>query len=149
MYVCSCLEWYYTYMNGGQLDKQNSADRVRAMCHTTIERAKYEGRDVVTISAGDVVRELSMQYRVPTVCSVLASKKFQKENGVTLESQEGPKSGISTKSRYTYRIHQDVITPVGRSSSLMALRGAGKEVYLALGGGETHLKAERAEFERA
>jgi hypothetical protein len=127
-------------------DSEKTADSVRSAGHRYVERAKYDGREIVTISAGDVVRELSMQYRVPTVCSALRSNKFLKENGVTLENIEGPPSGMGTTAKYTYRINKDSEIAQAPQSSLWALRGAGKKVYEALGGGEAHLKSERKAF---
>ena|ERR1019366_6428453 len=129
-------------------DSEGTADDVRSVGHRYVERARYDGRDVVTISAGDVVRELSLQYRVPSVCSALTSKKFLKENGVTLEKKEGPPSGMGTTAKYTYRLNQVVQAEQGRYSLLWGLRGAGKEMYKSLGGGEAHLNKERAEFDR-
>jgi hypothetical protein len=135
-------------MNEGRGETEKTADGVRSVGHRYVERAKHDGRDVVTISAGEVVRELSMQYRVPTVCSALRSNKFLKENGITLVKMEGPPSGMGTTAKYTYRINKDSDVAQIRQSALWALRGAAKKTYEDLGGGEAHLKKEREEFNR-
>jgi hypothetical protein len=135
-------------MSKNQPESEKTADSVRVVGHRYVERAKYDGREIVTISAGDVVRELSMQYRVPTVCSALRSNKFLKENGVTLEKLEGPPSGMGTTAKYTYRITKISEADQKPQSLLWSLRGAGKKTYAELGGGEAQLKKEREEFNR-
>jgi hypothetical protein len=125
---------------------EQPAEEIRAAGHRYVQRARGEGQDTVTILAGDIVRELRLTYRVPSVCSALASKRFQRENGITLERREGPPSGIGTSSRFTYRMNEAVASAKAPESTLWALRGAGKDVFKALGGGEAFLTKERQEL---
>jgi len=127
-------------------EERQPNEEVRDAGHRYVEKARSEGQDSVTIVAGDIVRELRMEYRVPSVCSALASKRFQKENGITLERREGPPSGVSTTAKFTYRL--EARSSASALSSLWSLRGAGKATYEALGGGEAFLAAERAAFDR-
>ena len=116
-----------------------------------VHEARRGGQTNLSIQAGEIVRELHLNSRVPAVCSALASKKFQEENGLVLELVEGPKSGMSTTTRFTYRLSDPVeerarVRAIGSASGFLALRGAGAKTYAALGGGEEHLTAEREAF---
>jgi len=126
-----------------ELPQEPSSDDIRAAGQRYVSRARQEGLGSLTIVAGDIVRELRLQYRVPSVVSALRSKRFQKENHITLEHREGPPSGISTTTKFTYRIDDAVQAKGTASSSLLSLRGAGREVYKELGGGEVFLTNER------
>src|SRR3984885_15747767 len=55
-----------------------------------------------SIRAGDVVRELKMNGRAPSVCSALKSREFLQDNNLRLVQKTGPKSGQSTTVIYTY-----------------------------------------------
>jgi hypothetical protein len=79
-------------------------DIVRRTAARYVSDARSRGELRVTIIAGQLVRELHLQGRVPSVCSALGSKKFLAENGIALEKRDGPPSGISTTTRFTYRI---------------------------------------------
>jgi hypothetical protein len=126
-------------------------DEIREVGSRYVCEALREGLQEVTIVAGDVVHELGLRNRTPSVCEALVSKRFLNENGLSLERSEGPPSGHSTSMKYTYRL-QDVICeaskPKGaKTVSLLSLRGAGKQVYKAPDGGEAFLITERAEFD--
>lgn len=99
-----------------------------------------------SIRAGDVVRELGLGgLRAPAVCSALKTNQFLRDNRLRLLDRSGPKSGQSTTVTYTYAF-------VGPMSAKPAedpwtsLRGALKDVFSDLGGGEAYLRAERNNF---
>jgi len=101
-----------------------------------------------SIRAGDVERELGLTGRTPAVCSALKTGHFLKQNGLRLIGTSGPRSGQSTTVTYTYEF---VETPHSVSQeeedAWTQLRGALKDVYAELGGGEAYLRAERNSFE--
>jgi hypothetical protein len=82
---------------------------------------------------------------VPLVCTALESQKFLKENGLRLISKVGPPSGQSTTVTYTYEFLGSKDEP-GEAAAWNRLRGALKDVFAELGGGEAYLRAERASF---
>jgi len=122
------------------------ADSIREAGKRYIEAAKSAQYERVTIVAGDLVRELRLHNRVPNVCSALASKRFQEENHIVLESREGPPSGQSTTSKFTYRVINDEAHASTAMESFRSLRGAGKATYAKYGGGEAFLRGERDAF---
>ena len=120
---------------------------VRAYGSQVIGEARRKNLERVEILAGDVVRALGLRNRTPLVCQALAGRKFLEENGVELESAEGPPSGQGTRMSYTYRLRPEA----GKQGALAGLRsmiGVGKAAYQSLGGGETFLRREREEAER-
>jgi hypothetical protein len=100
-----------------------------------------------SIRVGDVVRELKLTGRAPAVCSALKTGEFLKSNDLKLVETSGPKSGQSTTVVYTYEFAR---TPkkaaAHEEDSWSRLRGALKGVFAELGGGESYLRAERANF---
>ncbi len=79
------------------------------------------------------------------MCQALAGKKFLTENAVTLIERHAPPSGQSNTVTFVYNIGAQ--KPEGsRYAGLLALRGIGREVFAALGGGEEYLRRERANF---
>jgi len=110
--------------------------------------ARRRGDRTFTINAGTVHKALALSNRIPPVCAALGSKKFLTENLLRLVSKTGPPSGQSTTVTYTY----EFLDPHDRSGQLDAwdrLRGALKDVFAELGGGEAYLRAERASFRDA
>jgi len=122
------------------------ANVIRETATKYIGEARRSGQSEVSIRAGDLVKELGLQDRVPAVCSALGSQKFQRENRVHLERKEGPRSGQSTTTLFTYRLEEAIAPASVESQGFLSLRGLGKQTYAALGGGEAHLKQEREEF---
>jgi hypothetical protein len=111
-----------------------------------LDPARKRGETTIRIKAGDVHRDLHWVNRVPSVCTTLGSKKFQRETGLELVSKEGPPSGYSTTVVYTYRLSSpesasDKSGP--RKSRLEALYGTLAEVYRELGGSENFIHSER------
>ena len=69
-----------------------------------VRPAKVRGENRIRIKAGDVHRDLHWVNRVPSVCTTLGSKKFQRETGLELIEREGPPSGMGTRAVFTYRL---------------------------------------------
>lgn len=120
-------------------DSSTARDYVR---DRYLRAAVQSGRRSFRVVVGEVHSALGFHNRVPLVCNALTSKKFLRENALRIVDKSGPPSGQSTTVAITYEIldggqHQAV-------DPLMALRGVGKQVFEALGGGEAFLKAERA-----
>ena len=114
-----------------------------------ISAARRRREKTVAINVGEVHRALALNNRVPLVCAALGSKKFLTEHGLRLVSKTGPPSGQSTTVTFTYEFAQDSEKPARGLEAFLALRGIGKEIFASLGGGESFLRRERAEFSRA
>ena len=117
-----------------------------------IEPAKKRGDSAVSIKAGDVHKALRWNNRVPSVCQALSSKRFLEQNHLTLIEKQGPPSGLSTTTVFTYRLQAQgelPAKPVKKASLLLSLQGAGKEVFKKLGGGEAFLREERRSWSAA
>jgi len=99
-----------------------------------------------SIRAGDVVRELEMSGRAPAVCSALKSREFLQDNNLRLVAKSGPKSGQSTTVVYTYEFVKTNPPSLQKEDAWIRLRGALKDVFAELGGGEAYLRAERDNF---
>jgi len=129
--------------------------------------ARRRGERFVTVRAGDVHRELGLRNRVPNVCQVMESRILEREAGVKVSSKQAPPKGRGTTLTITYTIEplnqgqdQSQVLLVSGSSPIAdlpkgrpanqrlfyELRGLGAETFSALGGGESFLKKERAEF---
>ncbi len=79
----------------------------------------------ITIIAGDLVRLMRLQNRVPAVCAALASKAFQSQNRLALESREGPPSGMGTRARFTFRLLDAKVDLCDDFDALRGLLGPG------------------------
>jgi hypothetical protein len=113
-----------------------------------VSRAKERGQARFAIRAGDVVHDLGVNGRVPAVCSALRTNQFLKENGLRLVEITGPKSGQSTTVTFTY----EFINKASRrheGDAWSRLRGALKDVFSEVGGGEAYLRSERGNFRRS
>ena len=99
-----------------------------------------------SIRAGDVVRELGMNGRVPAVCSALKGHKFLQHNNLRLIEISGPKSGQSTTVIYTYEFVGNEKSALPKEDPWTQLRGTLKDVFQELGGGEAYLHNERDNF---
>jgi len=107
-------------------------------------RARKEKR--FSIRAGDVVRDLKLIDRIPAVCSALQTREFLRENNLRIVERTGPPSGKSTTVTYTYEFLDDAQPSPAGQDAWERLRGALKDVFAELGGGEAYLRAERASF---
>jgi hypothetical protein len=105
-----------------------------------------------SIRTGDVLRDLRLNGRVPAICSALKTKEFLEENALRLVSKTGPASGQSTTVVYTYEFvdpekgGKSTDKESDRQEAWNRLRGALKDVFAELGGGENYLRNERANF---
>jgi hypothetical protein len=109
-----------------------------------IEPAVKGGQHLIKVRAGDVHKALGLSNRVPSVCQALTSRRFLEQNNLTLVEKHGPPSGLSTTTVFTYRLDDAAKSLTGdKPSLLLSLRGAGKELFARLGGGEAFLKEER------
>ena len=125
----------------------SDSDLVRQ--HASVEyisAARRRGDRVFSINVGTVHRAIGLKNRVPLVCAALGSKKFLTENHLRLASRTGPPSGQSTTVTYTYEFIETARSMPNAQDAWNRLRGALKEVYAELGGGEAYLRAERASF---
>jgi hypothetical protein len=105
---------------------------------------KQRNRDF-SINAGAVHRDLGLNNLVPSVCSALASRKFLTDNRLRLIAKTGPPSGKSTSVTYTYEF-LDAPPSEAEQDAWKRLRGALKDIFAELGGGENYLRKEREEF---
>ena len=124
-------------LSGSDLIRQHGADAY-------VSPARRQGAKTFSINAGEVHRELGLENLVPSVCNALKSNKFLSENRLRLVGRSGPRSGMSTTVTYTYEFIDPVPAPAG--DAWLRLRGALKDVFAELGGGENYLRKERAEF---
>jgi hypothetical protein len=101
-----------------------------------------------SIRTGDVLRDLKLNGRAPAICSALKTREFLEENALRLVSRTGPPSGQSTTVIYTYEFvgKENKDRGVDRQEAWNRLRGALKDVFAELGGGENYLRNERANF---
>jgi hypothetical protein len=108
--------------------------------------ARRRGDTAFSINVGTVHKALALSNRVPLVCAALGSKKFLTENRLRLVSKTGPPSGQSTTVVFTYEF-MDAHPSPGNQDAWTKLRGALKDVFSELGGGEAYLRAERSAFQ--
>ena len=126
------------------------ADQIRLYAQETyVAPARAQREKRFSIRAGDVVRNMKLGFRrTPAVCSALKTREFLEKNALNLFSTTGPASGMTTTVTYTYEFIDE-----GRDSKVLdrqdawnRLRGALKDVFAELGGGENFLRNERADF---
>jgi hypothetical protein len=128
----------------------SSADSIRQhAAEKYVSPARRQPYKTFCINVGGVHKDLGLHNRVPAVCSALTSRKFLTENELRLISRTGPPSGKSTTVTYTYEflhIQKEGGKPHERQDAWNRLRGALKDVFAELGGGENYLRNERANF---
>ena len=79
------------------------ADRIRRHVRVRyIDPARRDGKNTVTIRAGDVARDLHLRNRVPAVCSALGSKLLLEQAGLRLVERRAPRQSTTTEFRYTF-----------------------------------------------
>jgi hypothetical protein len=115
-----------------------------------VEPARRSGLLKVRVVAGEVHRRLGLRDRLPMVCNALRIPL--KGSGVKIASQEGPPSGQSSTLAVVYELQPEACSESGEHARLrpmnplIALRGAAKELFRELGGGEEFLRGEREQF---
>lgn len=149
--------------------KSGLSDQVRAMARTKyVEPAIHEGRRHFSIRVRDLMEALQAngfpRNHTPQVCNALQTEKFLRENGLQIESVEGPPSGTSTTVVVSYSVdstrrpakhgsaQQPRLkdeAPHDRAKRLTdRLRGLLKGELAAYGGGEAFLRWIRSEDEK-
>jgi len=113
---------------------------------TFVVPARQRGQKRFSIRVGDVVRELRLYRSIPAVCSALKTEEFRRANRLRLVDATGPKSGMSTTVVFTYEFVDPERPAEPSVDAWSRLRGALKEVFAELGGGEAYLQAERSKF---
>src|SRR5882724_1618771 len=110
-----------------------------------IEPARKRHDTTVRVVAGDVARTLKLNNRTPLICAALRSRKFLEENGLLIEKDEGPPSGLSTTVTLPYRLTGENQRS-GQQEPWMSLKGSLKGTFAALGGGEAYIQKHREHF---
>ena len=127
--------------------KKIGADEIRDYgTKTFVIPARQKGQKRFSIRVGDVVRALRLYRSIPAVCSALKTQEFQRANHLKLVDATGPKSGLSTTVVFTYEFVDQERPSDGSVDAWSRLRGALKDVFAELGGGEAYLQAERSKF---
>ena len=127
--------------------KKIGADEIRDYSRKTfVVPARQKGQKRFSIRVGDIVRELRLYRSIPAVCSALKTQEFRKTNHLRLVDATGPKSGLSTTVVFTYEFVDQEHPSDASADAWSQLRGALKEVFAELGGGEAYLRAERSNF---
>ena len=125
---------------------QSVSDSVRQYATDKYVRpTQHRGARTLSINVGEVHKAVALRNRVPLVCQALESDKFLRANELKLISKTGPPSGQSTTVTYTYEFI-DTNPPSPKEDPWANLRGALKDVFADLGGGEQYLRAERDRF---
>lgn len=123
------------------------ADQVRELARQRyIEPARKRGEREVRILVRDVHKELGLENRYPIVCNALRSEKFLSENHLSIDDDTGPPSGFGASVEITFRLNGTANTAEEATPAFLKLRGIGKEVFQALGGGEAFIRRERESF---
>jgi hypothetical protein len=124
-----------------------NANRIREYAKEKyVAPARQRKQRRFSIRTGDVVRELKLNGRTNSVCSALKTHKFTQSNDLKLVDASGPVSGQSTTVIYTYEFVDAKRPSPPAEDSWKRLRGALKDVFAGLGGGEAYLRAERGNF---
>jgi len=127
------------------------ADEIRNYARNTyVLPARGQRVKQFSIRTGDIVRGMKLPWsRTPAVCSALKTRKFLEDNALLRVSTTGPQSGQTTTVTYTYEFvdsKQESNDGAARQDAWNRLRGALKDVFAELGGGENYLRKERANF---
>jgi hypothetical protein len=123
------------------------SESVRQHAHDVyLKSARHRGAASFSINAGEVHKALGLRNRVPLVCLALKSRKFLEANGLRLISETGPPSGQSTTMTYTYQFIDSKQSSPATGDPWTRLRGALKDIFTELGGGENYLRNERDQF---
>jgi len=136
-----------------------STDRVRrSAAEKYILPARQRGDKLVAIHSGAfekllVEQRLLQPNRFPIVCNALRSKRFSKENHLTLQEVKTPAaSGQSSTVWFVYKLEpidnaEQIQTP-DDAATFAGLRGILKKTYKQLGGAQAFHTAERESWDR-
>ena len=94
------------YLNFTEDEMLLPSDRVRHYVKRKyINPAKKDGKETLSIRAGDIHKELGFSRRIPVVCSALRSRKFLRNCDIELTYVGEPNN--STTTTFTYRLKKD------------------------------------------
>lgn len=109
---------YFTYLGKGNYKLNQKyleitedqmlppSDRVREYVKSKyIKPAKKDGKETLSIRAGDIHKELGFSRRIPVVCSALRSRKFSKDCDIELTYIGSPNN--STTTTFTFQLKRD------------------------------------------
>jgi len=123
-----------------------SADKVRQyVVAKYVVPAQARGERIVTVTAGDVHKELGLRNRIPLVCAALRAARFQSENHLRLKDVSGPLSGMSTTVKFTFEI---VSTEPTEKNPFWQLRGIAKGMFQKPGEWEESIRRDREQLDR-
>lgn len=146
------------------------SDKIRAIAQAKyVNPAILSGKGQFEIRVRDLIADLNEEgipalSNTPQICSALQTGRFLRENGLEIESVEGPPSKLSPTVVVRYRVARIPSDSVTKASSLTAhneapsdralrltekLRGMLREELAEYGGGEAFLKWIRSEDEDA
>ena len=140
-----------------------ATDRVRSfVARKFIEPARHRGERTITINAGSLGKLLEEHNilpsnRFPIICGAMGSPKFAKSNRVRLQSRQGPRSGLSSTTTFTFSLEPDQTpntppesgsTPGSNLDLFLELRGILKSTYKHLGGAEAFHRNESESWNR-
>ena len=136
-----------------------ATERVRRLAaEAYLEPARRRGQKTVTIHSGELARvlvekKLLQPNRYPIVCNALRSKRFSRENHVTLEEvKTSAPSGQSSTVSFVFKLDRTDSSKGGERddpmAAFMALRGILKDSYAKVGGAEVFHTTERENWER-
>lgn len=133
-----------------ELYAPTSADKVRQyVVAKYVLPAQARGERIVTVTAGDVHRELGLRNRIPLVCAALRATRFQSENHLLLKDVSGPASGMSTTVKFTYEIvSSGADSATKEKNPFWALRGIAKGMFSKPGEWEEMIRRDREQFDR-
>jgi hypothetical protein len=137
------------------------ADYIRRfVTNSYVKPARERGEKSLSIAVKSVESDLKklgfQRGNTPLVCSALGGKKFQKENGISLEHRTGPASGQSTTVVFHFLLpggsfDESNSLPVAETPEKRALRlteklrGLMKEEIASHGGAAGFLRWVRSE----
>lgn len=81
---------------------ESLADKIRQYVNAAhIEPARRAGRTEITVTSGEIHRDLRLESRMPAVCGALDAVKFQEQYRATLKQRSGPKQSSTVTWRFS------------------------------------------------
>ena len=76
--------------------RKKLADMIREYCiQTRILPARQENKELVSIRAGDIHKEMKLTQRMPSICEALQARTFETLANVKRINLAGPKNGAN------------------------------------------------------
>jgi len=98
---------------------------------------------MVSVTAGEVQKELGLRNRIAWVCTALRAERFQLENHLRLKAESGPPSGMSTTVKFTFEL---VPSDAPIKNPLWELRGIAKGLFGKPGDWEASILKDRQDM---